>query len=385
MPSQLREGQVVPKVTQPQTTSLPAQSTDTTMAKLGATIDMEQWTCPLPLRDYPSITMGHGGGGKLSAELVEHLFLPAFANAELAALRDSAVLPLEAGNYAFSTDTYVVQPLFFRGGSIGHLAVHGTINDLAMSGARPLFMSVGLVLEEGFPISSLQRIVADMAISAAKAGVKIVTGDTKVVERGHGDGCYINTSGIGLIPQGIDLGPHRVQPGDAVLISGSMGDHGMAIMSQREGLEFESPITSDTAALHELVASMLNVCPALRMMRDPTRGGVATSLNEIALATKLGIVIDERAFPISPAVRSACEILGLDPLLVANEGKLLAIVPSNDVDQVLASMRQHPLGTEATLLGRIVVEHPGVLTARTQLGAHRVITIPIGEQLPRIC
>lgn len=347
--------------------------------------DIEKWQCPLPLRDYPSITLGHGGGGKLSSELVEHLFLPAFGNPDLAQLRDSTVLPLDAGRYAFSTDSYVVRPLFFAGGSIGHLAVHGTINDLAMSGAKPLYLSVGMILEEGLPMVDLQRIVQDMAIAARNAGVAIVTGDTKVVERGHGDGCYINTSGIGFIPAGIHLSSDRIQPGDGVLVSGTVGDHGMAIMSQREGLEFEAPIVSDTAALHDLVAGLLKAAPNLRMLRDPTRGGVAASLNEIAMASGLGIELEEASIPISPVVQSACEILGLDPLLVANEGKMLAIVPADEIENALRMLRGHRLGRASAMIGRVVAEHPKMLTLRTQFGTQRVIAIPMGEQLPRIC
>lgn len=341
--------------------------------------------CPVPLQDYPQIILGHGGGGKLSAELVEHIFLPAFRNKTLEALPDSAVIEVPAGRLAFSTDSYVVQPLFFPGGCIGDLAVHGTINDLAMSGARPLYLSAGFILEEGFPVVQLKQIADRMGAAAAAAGVTIVTGDTKVVERGHGDGCYINTAGIGVVRAGIELRPSAARPGDVVLVSGTMGDHGMAVMSVREGLEFEAPIASDTAALHELVQLILEASPQVRVMRDPTRGGLAASLNEIAMASQCGIVLNEQAIPVQDVVRAACEILGLDPLLVANEGKLVAIVPKEDADRVLAAMRAHPLGRQAARIGSIVAEHASLVVAKTPLGATRVVTVPLGEQLPRIC
>ncbi len=341
--------------------------------------------CPLPLQAYPQVVMAHGGGGKLAAELIEHLFLPAFENAVLATLADSVVLNMAAGRMAFSTDSYVVQPLFFPGGSIGDLAVNGTVNDLAMSGARPLYLSAGFILEEGFPLAQLTRIAAEMGSAARRAGVTIVTGDTKVVERGHGDGCYINTAGIGIVPDSVRLAVDRVQPGDAVLLSGTLGDHGMAIMSVRAGLEFESTISSDTAPLHDLVAHMLAACPEIRWLRDPTRGGLATTLNEIAGSAKMGIVLDESAIPISPIVQAACEILGLDPLLVANEGKLVAIVPNEFVPVVLRVMQHHPNGRQAAHIGNLVAEHPKLVVARTTLGATRVIPFPFGEQLPRIC
>ncbi len=352
--------------------------------------DFSQFTCPAPLRDRPQIVLGHGGGGALSQDLIEHVFLPAFGNPVLDRLGDSSVLDLAphlagGGRLAFSTDSYVVRPLVFPGGSIGDLAVHGTVNDLAMSGARPLYLSAGFILEEGLPIADLVGIVARMAAAARAAGVAIVTGDTKVVERGHGDGVYINTAGIGVVPPGIDLGPKQVVPGDAILVSGTLGDHGMAIMSVREGLEFEAAITSDTAPLHGLVAAMLEACPAIRLLRDPTRGGVATSLNEIAALADVGIEIDEAAIPVSPLVASACEILGLDPLQVANEGKLLAVVPAAAAGDVLAAMQAHEHGRAATPLGRVVAHHPGRVALRTTLGGSRVIPLPLGEQLPRIC
>lgn len=343
------------------------------------------WACPLPLRDYPTIVIGHGGGGQLGNELVEHLFKPAFSNDVLNRMADSAVLTLPAGRIAYSTDSFVVRPLEFPGGSIGALAVNGTVNDLAMSGATPLYLSAGFILEEGLPMATLGRIVDDMARAAKEAGVRIVTGDTKVVERGHGDGCYINTSGIGMIPDGIDIAPQRAQVGDVVIVSGTIGDHGMAIMSVREGLEFDTTIVSDCAPLNTMVADILAVTPDVHVLRDPTRGGVASSLNEIAGAANVGIVIREAALPVLPQVASACEILGMDPLFVANEGKLLAIVPPQHADGVLAAMRAHPRGARAAIIGEVTAAHPGMLVARTAIGAQRVIAMQIGEQLPRIC
>ncbi len=354
------------------------------------TPDFTRFTCPAALRDRPQIVMGHGGGGALSRDLIEHVFLPAFGNPVLERLGDSSVLDVPGllaggGRLAFSTDSYVVRPLVFPVGSIGDLAVHGTVNDLAMSGAQPLYLSAGFILEEGLPITELVGIVNRMAAAARAAGVDIVTGDTKVVERGHGDGVYINTAGIGVVPPGIDLGPHQIRPGDALLVSGTLGDHGMAIMSVREGLEFEAAIASDTAPLHGLVARMLAACPEIRLLRDPTRGGVATSLNEIADLAKLGLEIDEQAIPVTPVVANACEILGLDPLQVANEGKLLAVVPAEAAEAVLAAMRAHAYGREATILGRVVADHPRLVVVRTAIGGTRVVPMPIGEQLPRIC
>src|SRR5580692_5413593 len=276
--------------------------------------DFVNWSCQLPLADYREIVMGHGGGGRLGSELVEHLFLPAFRNPALENLGDAAVFELGPGRLAMSTDSFVVQPLFFPGGSIGALAVNGTVNDLAVSGADPKFLSASFILEEGFPLAQLAAIVEAMAAAAAKAGVQIVTGDTKVVERGHGDGCYINTAGVGVLREGIDVGPRRVVAGDAILVSGTIGDHGMAIMSVREGLEFESMIRSDCAALNGLIANVLDACGnAVHAMRDPTRGGLASTLNEIALASNVGMAIDEPSLPVRPEVQSACELLGLDP------------------------------------------------------------------------
>lgn len=348
-------------------------------------LNLDGWTCPLPLRDYPNIVLGHGGGGKLSAELVEHLFLPAFKNEVLQSLSDSAVLYLRGNQLAFSTDSFVVQPLFFPGGCIGDLAINGTVNDLAMSGARPLFLSAGFILEEGMPIRQLGLIAERMGQAARRAGIALVTGDTKVVEKGHGDGVFINTSGIGVIPEGVHIAPQNARPGDIVLVSGTIGDHGMAIMSAREGLEFETTILSDCAPLHDLVAALLAVTPDIHVLRDPTRGGVASTLVEIAQSAGVGIEIDETCVPVRPEVRAACEMLGLDPLYVANEGKLLAIVPAEHADAILDAMRAHAHGQHAAIIGRVVDEHRGLLVARTALGAARVVDMLVGEQLPRIC
>jgi len=351
-----------------------------------ATPDFSNWSCPLPLVGYPEIVMGHGGGGKLSNELVEHLFLPAFRNPALENLGDAGVFELTSGRLAMSTDSFVVQPLFFPGGSIGALAVNGTVNDLAVSGADPKFLSASFILEEGFPLSRLAAIVQAMADAAATAGVQIVTGDTKVVERGHGDGCYINTAGVGMLRAGISVGPHRAKPGDAILVSGTLGDHGMAIMSVREGLEFESQIRSDCAPLNSMIAAVLDAAGAdVHAMRDPTRGGLASTLNEIATASQVGVAIDERALPVRTEVQSACELLGLDPVYVANEGKAVFFVAPGAADRVLAVLRAHPLGRDAARIGHATAEHKGMLVARTQMGANRVIPLQIGEQLPRIC
>jgi hydrogenase expression/formation protein HypE len=351
-----------------------------------ATPDFANWSCPLPLVGYPSIVMGHGGGGKLGNELVEHLFLPAFRNPALENLGDAALIDLPPGRLAMSTDSFVVQPLFFPGGSIGELAVNGTVNDLAVSGAEPKFLSASFILEEGFPLNQLAAIVDAMAAAAATAGVQIVTGDTKVVERGHGDGCYINTAGVGALRPGVQVGPHRAQVGDAILISGTIGDHGMAIMSVREGLEFESQIRSDCAALNGLIAEVLDAAgPSVHTMRDPTRGGLASTLNEIANSSGVGIEIDEASMPVRMEVQSACELLGMDPVYVANEGKVVFFVAPEAVPNVLAVLRAHPLGRNAASIGHVTAQHPGMLVARTSMGANRVIPTQIGEQLPRIC
>ena len=356
---------------------------------MAETFDLSNWVCPLPLRDYPSVVLGHGSGGKLSAELVENIFLPAFAptfaNDTLARLGDSAVLEINGARLAFSTDSYVVNPLFFPGGNIGDLAVNGTVNDVAMSGAQPLFLSAGFIIEEGLPMETLAHIAQTMGAAARAAGVQLVTGDTKVVNRGHGDGVFINTSGLGVIPPGVNIAPQYARPGDVVILSGEIGLHGMAVMSVRAGLEFETVIESDCAPLHGLVAAMLAVSQEIHVLRDPTRGGVASALNEIARAAHVGIALQEQRIPVPAPVRAACEILGLDPLYVANEGKLLAFVPPHVADLVLAAMQQHPLGPQATVIGQVTDQHPGLVVAKTSFGGTRVVDMLLGEQLPRIC
>ena len=353
-------------------------------------LDFNNWVCPLPLRDYPRIVLGHGGGGKLSNELVENLFLPAFRNDTLDKLSDSAQIEMAeilqtGGRLAYSTDSFVVQPLFFRGGNIGHLAVNGTVNDVAMSGAKPLFLSCGFIIEEGFEIEKLAAIANAMGAAARRAGVKIVTGDTKVVERGKGDGVFINTSGFGVIPEGVNIAPHLARAGDVVILSGEIGLHGIAIMSEREGLDFDAPVESDCANLNYLVEEMLEVTQEIRVLRDPTRGGIASSLNEIAKASDVGVRLYDTQIPVPRVVRSACEMLGLDPFYVANEGKLLAIVAREQADEVLEKMRRNRDGQKAEIIGEITEEHKGMVVAKTAFGTTRVVDMQLGEQLPRIC
>ncbi|MDX6300045.1 MAG: hydrogenase expression/formation protein HypE [Nocardioidaceae bacterium] len=352
-------------------------------------LDFEGWVCPLPLRDTPTIVMGHGGGGAMSGELIEQLFLPAFGGAANADLGDSAVLSFpglrDGARLAFSTDSFVVRPMFFPGGSIGDLAVNGTVNDLAMSGATPLFLSTAFILAEGTALADIGRVATAVGKAAEAAGVQLVTGDTKVVDSASGDGVYVNTAGIGVVPAGVDIGPRRAEVGDAVLVSGDIGVHGIAVMSCREGLEFGTTVESDTAALHGLVADMLATEVDVHVLRDPTRGGVSATLNEIAKGSGVGIDLVERDLPIPPEVRDACGLLGLDPLQVANEGKLVAIVPGDRAEEVLVAMRSHPLGRGARRIGTCVEEHRRMVVARTGLGGTRVVDLPIGEQLPRIC
>ncbi|MER7834774.1 hydrogenase expression/formation protein HypE [Streptomyces sp. NPDC096040] len=329
--------------------------------------------------------MGHGGGGALSAELIEQVFAPAYGNALLAGMTDSAVLHLGGARLAFSTDSYVVRPLFFPGGCLGDLAVNGTVNDLAMSGARPAYLSAAFVLEEGVQLAVVERVARAMGAAAETAGVTIATGDTKVVEAGHGDGVYVTTAGVGLVPERVDIRPQRARPGDAVIISGPIGLHGVAVLSVREGLEFGVEIASDTAPLADLVATMLDITPDIHVLRDPTRGGLAASLNEIARASGTGVRLSERAVPVPDAVANACGFLGLDPLYVANEGRLVAFVPPTEADAVLAAMRAHPQGAGAVRIGECVADHPGMVVVATGLGGTRVVDLPLGEQLPRIC
>jgi hydrogenase expression/formation protein HypE len=357
---------------------------------MAAEPDFKSWVCPIPLRHYPNIVMGHGSGGKMMSDLIKHLFLPQFDNALLEQLGDSAVLEVaadgqEPARLAFSTDSFVVSPLVFPGGDIGELAVNGTVNDLAMSGARPLFLSAGFILEEGLPMETLGQIAASLASACRAAGVQLVTGDTKVVNKGHGDGLYINTTGIGLIPAGVHIAPNRARAGDAILVNGSMGDHGMAIMSVREGLEFESQIESDSQPLNGLVEAMLDVTSEIHCLRDATRGGLAAALNELAASSGVGIVFEEGRVPVRPAVHAACELLGLDPLFVANEGKLVAMVPGEKAEALLEAMRAHPFGREAVQIGEVTADHPGLVVARTSIGGSRVVDLPAGELLPRIC
>lgn len=342
--------------------------------------------CPAPIRHSEHILLGHGSGGRLGAELIEQVIVPALHNATLAALDDSAVLPLEGGpRLAFTTDSYVVSPLFFPGGDIGSLAIHGTVNDLAVSGARPLALSLAFILEEGTSVAVLERVLASARDAAQRAEVSVVTGDTKVVGRGKGDGIFINTSGVGLVPAGVTLGSAEVRPGDVVLLSGSVGDHGVAILAQREGLALEGPVQSDSAPLSSLCAAVLAAAPHTRAMRDPTRGGLAATLVEIASRRRLGVVVDEAAVPVDDVVRGACELLGLDPFVVANEGKLVAFVPEEEADAALAAMRAHPLGRRAARIGRVRAEEPGLVIVRTPVGGMRILDLPYAEPLPRIC
>jgi hydrogenase expression/formation protein HypE len=346
---------------------------------------MNPFVCPAPISTRDTVLLGHGSGGKLSAELLRDIFLPAFANPVLDRLEDQAAFSIGGARLAFTTDSFVVKPLFFRGGDIGSLAVHGTVNDLAVGGARPLYLSAAFILEEGFKMDALRRIVESMTAAARRAGVQIVTGDTKVVERGKGDGVYINTTGIGLMRDGLNLSASGATAGDAVILSGSIGDHGIAILSEREGLELETEVRSDSAALNTLVDAMLDASLQIRCMRDPTRGGLASTLNEIAGQSRVGIEIDERSIRVNDAVRGACELLGFDPLYVANEGKLAAIVAREAADAVVTAMRRHPLGRDAAIVGTVTGAHPGMVTMRTAFGTTRIVDMLAGDQLPRIC
>jgi hydrogenase expression/formation protein HypE len=342
--------------------------------------------CPIPISDYPTVLLAHGGGGRLTHMLIERMFVQAFANPALESLGDGAVLDVDGARLAMSTDSFVISPIFFPGGDIGSLAVHGTVNDLAMCGAQPVGLSVGMILEEGLPMQDLWRVVQSMQQAASVVGVPIVTGDTKVVDRGKGDGIFINTAGIGHIPAGVNLSPLRAAPGDVVLINGTIATHGIAIMSLREGLEFETTLESDSAPLHNLAGRVLAAAgEQAHVLRDPTRGGLASSLNEIAAQAGVGIRLDEASIPLAEEVRGACEILGLDPLYVANEGKMLAIVAREAADAVLEAMRAHPLGAQAAIIGEVTSEHAGRVVLRSRIGGMRVVDMLSGEQLPRIC
>lgn len=341
--------------------------------------------CPVPVVPEDRVLLAHGGGGKLTQQLLEKLFLPAFAHPALEARHDGAILRVNGLRLAFSTDSFVVRPLIFPGGTIGDLAVNGTVNDLAMCGARPLYLSAGFILEEGLPMETLRRVVASMSEAAARAGVALVTGDTKVVDKGKGDGIFINTAGIGVVESPVDLGPAAVRPGDAVLVSGELGAHGVAILSVREGLEFESPIVSDTAPLWPAVAALLGEGVAVHCLRDLTRGGLASALNEIAATRGVSIRIDEASIPVAEAVRGACEVLGLDPLYVANEGRFVAFVPERDAGRALEVLAQVPVSAGAVQIG-VVEEGPsGTVVLRSRVGGNRVLDLLSGEQLPRIC
>jgi len=346
---------------------------------------MSQFTCPIPLNEYPRVLLAHGGGGRLSQHLIEKMLYPSFENPLLEPLHDGAIVSLDGGRLAFSTDSYVVHPLFFPGGDIGHLSVFGTANDLAMCGARPLFISCGLILEEGLPMEDLWRVIVSIREAAAEAGVQVITGDTKVVERGKGDGVFINTSGIGAVLPGLDVGPHRLRPGDEIVISGPIGLHGIAIMALREGIELETEIRSDSAPVYPMVQALAEAGLDIHMLRDPTRGGVSSALNEMARRAGVGILLHEEPLPIPADVEGVCEILGLDPLYVANEGNFLAIVAEGQGARALETLRRHPLGARAALIGRVAAEHPGVVVMRTRIGGDRVVDMMSGEQLPRIC
>ena len=331
------------------------------------------------------VDMTHGSGGRAMAQLIEELFLAAFDNDWLRAANDNACFAVQSGRMVMATDSHVVSPLFFPGGDIGCLSVHGTVNDVAMSGAKPLYLSASFILEEGFPLADLKRIVDSMAYAAREAGVAIVTGDTKVVEQGKGDGVFITTTGVGVVPEGVNISGDRARPGDAILVSGTLGDHGVAIMAQRESLGFETTIQSDTAALHELVARMVAAVPDIHALRDPTRGGLATTLNEIARQSGVGMMLREEAIPVRQEVEAACEFLGLDPLYVANEGKLICICAPEHADELLAVMRAHPLGAEAAIIGSVHADPHHFVQMETAFGGKRIVDWLTGEQLPRIC
>lgn len=343
------------------------------------------FACPIPKSDYPNILLAHGSGGKLTHQLIEKMFLPQFRNELLEPLHDGAIFTVGGTKFAFSTDSYVVSPIFFPGGDIGELAVNGTVNDLAMCGAHPLYLSSAFIIEEGLPIDDLWEIVISMQEAAKRAGVMLVTGDTKVVDRGKGDKIFINTSGIGIIDEAVEISPKRMQVGDKIIINGVIGLHGIAVLSVREGLEFETQIKSDTAPLNGLVEDMLRASKNIHVLRDPTRGGIATTLNELAEQSGLGIFMNEENIPVPDDVHGACEILGLDPLYIANEGKLLAFVSPDDSEKVLSAMRKHPHGNKSVIIGEVVDQHHGTVVMKSKIGGTRVVDMLTGEQLPRIC
>ncbi|MCU0783144.1 MAG: hydrogenase expression/formation protein HypE [Verrucomicrobia bacterium] len=342
-------------------------------------------TCPIPIQQYPHVLMAHGGGGKLMHQLLEKVFGPAFTNPILDTRHDSAQFAVPPGKLALTTDSYVVRPIFFPGGDIGSMAVHGTVNDLAMSGARPLYLSTAFIIEEGLPMETLWRVVCSMRDAAQRCGVQIITGDTKVVDKGKGDGLFINTTGIGVIEHALNIAPQSVQPGDAVLVSGDLGRHGMAIMAVREGLQFESQIESDSAPVHETVLELLRSGIEIHCLRDLTRGGLASALNEIAEAANVKIAIDEKRIPVREDVHAACEMLGLDPLHVANEGRFVALVAAKDAERALQIMRACEVSAGSALIGKAVETSTPLVTLKSTIGASRILDMPSGEQLPRIC
>lgn len=342
--------------------------------------------CPLPTDTYEAVVLGHGSGGRLSQELLAQVILPALGEDERFALEDQAVLSLPAsGQLAVTTDSFVIRPLIFPGGDIGSLAVHGTVNDLAVGGARPLYMTASFILEEGLELNVLRRVTRSMRAACDRARIRIVTGDTKVVDRGKGDGIFVTTTGVGIVPEGVRLSATNARPGDCVVVSGTLGDHGIAILAAREGIGLETTLESDSAPLFELSATVLGASAEVRCMRDPTRGGLSSTLNEIAAASNVGIALDETTIPLRAEVRGVCELLGLDPLYVANEGKLVVIVGPDDAERVVTAMRRHPLGAKAAIIGEVVEDHPKIVTLRSSLGSERIVALLSGEQLPRIC
>ena len=341
--------------------------------------------CPIPESDYKNVMLAHGGGGKLTKQLIDKMFYPRFENEILRQGHDGAFLPPMDGKVAMTTDSFVVDPIFFPGGDIGELAVNGTVNDLVCCGAEPLYISLAFILEEGFLLNDLWKIVQSIALSAQTAGVKIVTGDTKVVEKGKGDKIYINTTGIGRVLPGMDISPEHCSEGDAVIINGTIGDHGIAILSEREGLAFESTVKSDTLALNRMMMDVFRKKPGIHVMRDPTRGGVASALNEICLSSRTGIRLIENELPVTDGVRGACEVMGLDPLYIANEGKILVILPKYDAEEVVSMMQAHQAGEQSRIIGTVTGEYPGMLHMETTIGSTRIVDMISGEQLPRIC
>jgi hydrogenase expression/formation protein HypE len=341
--------------------------------------------CPIPISEFENVMLAHGGGGKFTKQLIDRLFYPLFENDYLCQGHDGAILPPIDGKIAMSTDSFVVDPIFFPGGDIGELAVNGTVNDLVCCGAEPLYISLAFILEEGFLLEDLWKIVQSVASTAKRAGVKIVTGDTKVVEKGKGDKIYINTTGIGRVLPGLNISPQRCSEGDVVIINGTIGDHGIAILSEREGLAFESAVKSDTLALNTMMMDVFRKKPGIHVLRDPTRGGVASALNEISLSSGTGIRLIENELPVTDGVRGACEIMGLDPLYMANEGKILVILPKDDAEEVVSMMKNHLAGAQSRIIGNVTREYPGLLYLETTIGSTRIVDMISGEQLPRIC